>query len=238
MEQWFASLDINPWVSTGAIYFLGILTGWFIWGGQKAVSADDTERAEPEIEASSDDDGEDASKRDTQDEESTDTDADTDSDDDASDESPDEDNGDGDDADDDGDVAASTEESLNQDSSDDETSDDDDEPVAIKNNIMPMPVSANDDDPSHDLAEGQDDGEDASTHEDASEQDDADPAPHSMKIGAIESELRKAKDLMREANAEQEEYATYVAELESALKRANSRLKALMKAVKKSKVRK
>lgn len=61
-----------------------------------------------------------------------------------------------------------------------------------------------------------------------------DPAPPSMKFGALESELRKAKELLAEADEENGAHRERLSELESALKRANGRLKLVMKAVKKA----
>ncbi|MEL6212096.1 MAG: hypothetical protein AAFQ96_00740 [Pseudomonadota bacterium] len=63
-----------------------------------------------------------------------------------------------------------------------------------------------------------------------------DPAPSSMKFGALESELRKAKQLLADVDEENGEHRARLTELESALKRANGRLKVLMKAVKKARV--
>lgn len=62
-----------------------------------------------------------------------------------------------------------------------------------------------------------------------------DPAPDSMKLGALESELRKAHQLLAEANEENADYAEHLNELDRALKRANDRIKMVIKAVKKAK---
>ena len=62
-----------------------------------------------------------------------------------------------------------------------------------------------------------------------------DPAPDSMKLGALESELRKAHQLLAEANEENADYAEHLNELDRALKRANDRIKMVVKAVKKAK---
>jgi|GEM_PF-5380068 len=63
----------------------------------------------------------------------------------------------------------------------------------------------------------------------------SDPAPDSMKLGALESELRKAHQLLAEANEENADYVEYLNELDRALKRANDRIKMVLKAVKKAK---
>ncbi|MEL7490699.1 MAG: hypothetical protein AAGJ73_08260 [Pseudomonadota bacterium] len=62
-----------------------------------------------------------------------------------------------------------------------------------------------------------------------------DPAPNSMKLGALESELRKAHEMLASADESQEGYEAQLDALEQALKRANGRLKLVMKAVKKAK---
>ena len=59
--------------------------------------------------------------------------------------------------------------------------------------------------------------------------------PDSMKLGALESELRKAQELLAEAKEEKSDFAEHINELDGALARANNNIKMVLKAVKKAK---
>ncbi|MEL7488254.1 MAG: hypothetical protein AAGJ87_13675, partial [Pseudomonadota bacterium] len=55
------------------------------------------------------------------------------------------------------------------------------------------------------------------------------PVPDSMKLGALESELRRARELLAEAGADDVDYTSRLDELDAGLKRANGRLKLLLR---------
>jgi len=60
-----------------------------------------------------------------------------------------------------------------------------------------------------------------------------DPCPATMKLGAIESELRRAHDLIAAENGD-DDLVEEISSLDTALRRANGRLKLLLKSVKKA----
>lgn len=59
-------------------------------------------------------------------------------------------------------------------------------------------------------------------------------APNGMKLAALESELRKMQELVGDQEAEQNETNNHLVEIDTALKRANGRLKLIIGAVKKA----
>lgn len=59
-------------------------------------------------------------------------------------------------------------------------------------------------------------------------------APDGMKIGALESELRKMQELFESQELEQKETGQHLVDIDNALKRANGRLKLIIGAVKKA----
>ena len=73
-----------------------------------------------------------------------------------------------------------------------------------------------------------------SSSDDQSEQGNSDPAPNSMKLGALESELRNAREMLSQVIEEKAVHAEHLNDMDNALKRANGRLKLILKAVKKA----
>jgi hypothetical protein len=61
----------------------------------------------------------------------------------------------------------------------------------------------------------------------------ADPCPATMKLGAAESEIRTARKLLAEGEAEAEQFVAELSVLDEAIKRINGRLKSILSAVKK-----
>ena len=59
-------------------------------------------------------------------------------------------------------------------------------------------------------------------------------APDSMRLGALESELRRARELLDETDADNSDNVERLNDLDTALKRANGRLKLILNAVKKA----
>jgi len=155
MNDWFASLNLAPWIPVAGAYLFGIATGWLLWGGRSVPIA----------------------------------------------------NGD-----------------TNGHLTGDDEHDDRSEPITNSTTKTEPPVE------NKDMAKAMFSAgktkHDNKTH---------DPAPNSMKLGALESELRKAQEMLVEAEQDSEGHAKHLDDLEGALKRANGRLKLIMKAIKKSK---
>jgi hypothetical protein len=61
-----------------------------------------------------------------------------------------------------------------------------------------------------------------------------DPCPDVMKLGAVESEIRSARELLAESDEEAKAFSQELFTLDSAVKRANSRLKLILRAVKRA----
>ncbi len=172
MQEWLASLDLEPWVSTVLIYLIGIATGWLIWGGRPPVAA--SAAAAP----------------------------------DAADE-----------------TAAPGEDVVGTISLEGGEGSPGGRPVRDDVSQVNAKEAAKA------LFSG---GAEQPGRQSDQDKGNGDPAPKSMKIGALESELRKAHELLAEAGEEREDYAALINDLEEALKRANGRLKLITKAVKKA----
>lgn len=61
-----------------------------------------------------------------------------------------------------------------------------------------------------------------------------DPCPAAMKIGAVESEIRSARELLNETEEEARAFSQDLSTLDSAIKRANGRLKLILRAVRRA----
>jgi len=60
--------------------------------------------------------------------------------------------------------------------------------------------------------------------------------PVSMKLGALESELNKARKLLADADEDNAVFSELLGGLDEAVKRANGRLKLIMKSIKRAKI--
>lgn len=61
-----------------------------------------------------------------------------------------------------------------------------------------------------------------------------DPCPAVMKLGAVESEIRSARELLHESEEEAKAFSQDLSMLDSAIKRANGRLKLILRAVRRA----
>lgn len=61
-----------------------------------------------------------------------------------------------------------------------------------------------------------------------------DPCPAVMKLGAVESEIRSARELLDESEEEAKAFSQDLSTLDSAIKRANGRLKLILRAVRRA----
>lgn len=63
---------------------------------------------------------------------------------------------------------------------------------------------------------------------------DADPCPAPMKLGALESEIRSARELLSQGDEEADAFSEELSTLDAGIKRANGRLKLVLRAVKRA----
>jgi len=70
----------------------------------------------------------------------------------------------------------------------------------------------------------------------AIEEKNGDKEPVAMKIGALESEIKKAREMIAEDAEENAAFAELLSNLDEAVKRANGRLKLIIKSVKRAKI--
>lgn len=61
-----------------------------------------------------------------------------------------------------------------------------------------------------------------------------DPCPDAMKLGAVESEIRSARELLNETDEEARAFSQDLSTLDSGIKRANGRLKLILRAVRRA----
>jgi hypothetical protein len=61
-----------------------------------------------------------------------------------------------------------------------------------------------------------------------------DPCPAVMKLGAVESEIRSARELLDESEEEARAFSQELSTLDSAIRRANGRLKLILRAVRRA----
>ena len=61
-----------------------------------------------------------------------------------------------------------------------------------------------------------------------------DPCPDGLKLGAIESEIRAARELLEESDNEAASFSEELSGLDESIKRANGRLKLILRAVRRA----